>query len=92
MLEASARGERRSSCSWIRIKKFGGMEVLRRIQAGAHTACSSASWLEARGGLQPCHGRVRRQAVAVEKATAAIEFLIRGLRWAVQRFEESLPR
>ena len=37
-------------------------------------------------------GEFYDKAVAVKGKRERIEFLIRGLHWAVQRFEESLPK
>ena len=69
-------------------------KVLRRIQAGEAHNCVLIGELLKRAGQDYSHatGEFYDKAVAVTGNRQRIEFLIRGLRWAVQRFEESLPR
>ena len=68
--------------------------VLRQVQADeAHNCALIGKLLD---GLHVPHshatGEFYDKAVAVEGARARIEFLVRGLRWAVKRFDEALPR
>ncbi len=69
-------------------------KVLRRIQADEAHNCVLIGELLKRAGQDYSHatGEFYDKAVAVKGNRQRIEFLIRGLRWAVQRFEESLPR
>jgi len=69
-------------------------KVLRRIQAGEAHNCVLIGELLKRAGQDYSHatGEFYDKAVAVKGNRQRIEFLIRGLRWAVQRFEESLLR
>src|SRR3981189_150525 len=69
-------------------------KVLRRIQADEAHNCVLIRELLKRAGQDYSHatGEFYDKAVAVTGKRQRIEFLIRGLRWAVQRFEESLPR
>jgi nitronate monooxygenase len=69
-------------------------KVLRRIQAGEAHNCVLIGELLKRAGQDYSHatGEFYDKAVAVKGNRQRLEFLIRGLRWAVQRFEESLPR
>ena len=68
--------------------------VLRQVQADeAHNCALIGKLLD---GMRVPHshatGEFYDKAVAVEGARARIEFLVRGLRWAVKRFDEALPR
>jgi nitronate monooxygenase len=69
-------------------------KVLRRIQADEAHNCVLIGELLKRAGQDYSHatGEFYDKAVAVTGNRQRIEFLIRGLRWAVQRFEESLPK
>ncbi|TMI38847.1 MAG: hypothetical protein E6H41_07410 [Betaproteobacteria bacterium] len=69
-------------------------KVLRRIQADEAHNCVLIGELLKRAGQDYSHatGEFYDKAVAVKGNRQRVEFLIRGLRWAVQRFEESLPR
>jgi len=69
-------------------------KVLRRIQADEAHNCVLIGELLKRAGQDYSHatGEFYDKAVAVKGNRQRVEFLIQGLRWAVQRFEESLPR
>jgi hypothetical protein len=69
-------------------------KVLRRIQADEAHNCVLIGELLKRAGQDYSHatGEFYDKAFAVTGKRQRIEFLIRGLRWAVQRFEEALPR
>ena len=69
-------------------------KVLRRIQADEAHNCVLLGEILKRAQAEYSHatGEFYDKAVAVKGNRQRIEFLIQGLRWAVQRFEESLPR
>ena len=68
-------------------------KVLRRIQADEAHNCVLIGELLKRAGQDYSHatGEFYDKAVAVKGNRQRIEFLIRGLRWAVKKFEEALP-
>ena len=67
--------------------------VLRRIQSDEAHNCALIGRLLEKEGAPYSHatGEFYDKAVAVEGRRERIEFLVRGLGWAVKRFEESLP-
>ena len=69
-------------------------KMLRNVQADEAHNCALIGKLLEKSGTPYSHatGEFYDKAVAVTGNRQRIEFLIRGLRWAVQRFEESLPR
>lgn len=95
MLEAERAGARalvvfmdehdRRSVAW---------NTLRRVQADEAHNCALIGKLLDREGVPHSHatGEFYAKAVAVKGRRARIEFLMRGLGWAVKRFEEALPR
>jgi nitronate monooxygenase len=95
MLEAERAGARalvvymdsfeRNSQAW---------KILRQIQADEAHNCALIGKLLEKSGTPYSHatGKFYDKAVAVKGARAQLEFLIRGLKWAVKRFEEALPR
>jgi nitronate monooxygenase len=68
-------------------------KLLRRIQADeAHNCVLIGKLIEKSGGpYSHATGEFHDKAVAVQGGRARIEFLVRGLQWAVKRFEEALP-
>ncbi|MEW5863821.1 MAG: DUF6306 domain-containing protein [Pseudomonadota bacterium] len=68
--------------------------TLRRVQADEAHNCALIGRLLDREGVPHSHatGEFYAKAVAVRGRRARIEFLLRGLGWAVKRFEEALPR
>jgi nitronate monooxygenase len=68
--------------------------TLRRVQADEAHNCALIGKLLDREGVPHSHatGEFYAKAVAVKGRRARIEFLVRGLGWAVKRFEEALPR
>jgi nitronate monooxygenase len=94
MLEAERAGAKalvvfmdgfsRNSESW---------KVLRAIQADETHNCALIGRLLEKEGAQYSHatGEFYDKAVAVQGKRERIEFLVRGLKWAVKRFEEALP-
>ena len=78
-------GHARNSDAW---------KVLRSIQADEAHNCVLLGEMLKRGGAAYSHatGEFYDKAVAVAGAPERIEFLVKGLRWAVKKFEEALPR
>ena len=95
MLEAERAGAKalvvymgsfeRNSTAW---------KTLRGIQADEAHNCALIGKLIEKGGAAYSHatGKFYDKAVAVKGARAQLEFLVRGLKWAVKRFEAELPR
>jgi len=69
-------------------------KVLRQVQADEAHNCALIGRLLDAAGIAHSHatGEFYDKAVAVRGQRARIEFLVRGLRWAVRRFDEALPR
>jgi nitronate monooxygenase len=67
--------------------------VLRKVQNDeAHNCALIGRLLEKEGvGYSHATGEFYEKAVAVKGRRERIEFLIRGLKWAVRKFEEGLP-
>ena len=68
-------------------------KVLRQIQADEAHNCALIGRLLEKEGTAYSHatGEFFDKAVAINGRRERIEFLIRGLKWAVKRFEEALP-
>jgi nitronate monooxygenase len=68
-------------------------KVLRAVQADEAHNCALIGRLLEKQGTPYSHatGEFYEKAIAVKGTRARIEFLIRGLKWAVKRFEEALP-
>lgn len=94
MLEAERAGAKalvvymdsfpRNSESWT---------VLRRVQGEEAHNCALIGRLLEKSGTEYSHatGKFYDKAVAVQGKKERIEYLLRGLRWAVKRFEAALP-
>jgi nitronate monooxygenase len=69
-------------------------KVLRNVQADEAHNCALIGKLIERSGSPYSHatGEFYDKAVAVQGPRERIEFLVRGLKWAVKRFEEALPK
>jgi len=69
-------------------------KVLRRIHEDEAHNCALIGELLKKAGVDYSHatGKFYAKAVAVKGAKERIGFLVKGLRWAVKRFDESLPR
>jgi len=67
--------------------------VLRAIQNDEAHNCALIGRLLEKEGAPYSHatGEFYDKAVAVQGARARIEYLVRGLKWAVKRFEEAAP-
>ena len=68
-------------------------KILRGIQADEAHNCALIGKLLDKAGVAHSHatGKFYDKAVAVQGAKAQIDYLVRGLRWAVKRFDEALP-
>lgn len=68
--------------------------ALRKVQADEAHNCSMIGEMLKRTGTPYSHatGEFYDKAIAVEGPRKRIEFLIRGLGWAVKEFEKALPR
>ena len=69
-------------------------KVLRAIQADEAHNCALIGKLIEKTGVPYSHatGKFYDKAIAVKGARAQIEFLVRGLKWAVKEFEQALPK
>jgi nitronate monooxygenase len=67
--------------------------ALRKVQADEAHNCSMLGEMLKRTGTPYSHGtgEFYDKAIAVEDPRKRIEFLIRGLGWAVKEFEKALP-
>ena len=95
MLEAERAGAKalvvymdsfpRNSESW---------KVLRQIQADEARNCALIGKLIEKTAAPYSHatGKFYDKAIAVKGPKARVEYLIRGLKWAVKKFEAELPR
>jgi nitronate monooxygenase len=68
-------------------------DVLRKVQNDEAHNCALIGRLLEKEGVAYSHatGEFFDKAVAVKGRRERIEFLIRGLKWAVRKFEEALP-
>jgi nitronate monooxygenase len=68
-------------------------KVLRQVQHEEAHNCALIGRLLEKAGEPYSHatGEFYDKAVAVKGQRERIEFLVRGLKWAVKRFEEALP-
>jgi nitronate monooxygenase len=68
-------------------------KVLRQVQAEEAHNCALIGKLLEKSGTPYSHatGEFYDKAVAVKGRRERIEYLVRGLRWAVKRVEEALP-
>jgi nitronate monooxygenase len=69
-------------------------KMLRQIQADEAHNCALIGKLIEKSGTPYSHatGKFYEKAVAAKSPRERIEFLVRGLKWAVKKFEEALPR
>ncbi len=68
-------------------------KVLRRVHEEEAHNCALIGKLLEKAGVPYSHatGEFYGKAVAVTDPKQRIEFLVRGLKWAVKRFDEALP-
>ena len=69
-------------------------KLLRRIHEDEAHNCALIGEVLKKAGVAYSHatGEFHGKAVAVQGARERIAFLVKGLRWAVKRFEEALPK
>jgi nitronate monooxygenase len=69
-------------------------KVLRQIQADEAHNCALIGKLLEKSGTPYSHatGKFYDKAVAIKGPRERLEYLVRGLEWAVKAFEEELPR
>ena len=69
-------------------------KTLRQIQADEAHNCALIGQLLKAAGIPYSHatGKFYDKAVAVKGQRQRIEFLVRGLKWAVKKFEQALPQ
>jgi nitronate monooxygenase len=67
-------------------------KILRQVQADEAHNCALIGKLLEKSGTPYSHatGEFFDKAISIKNREAQIEFLLKGLRWAVKRFEESL--
>jgi nitronate monooxygenase len=67
--------------------------MLRAIQADEAHNCALIGKLIEKTGAPYSHatGKFYDKAIAMKGARAQVEYLVRGLKWAVQKFEQALP-
>jgi nitronate monooxygenase len=69
-------------------------KILRQIQADEAHNCALIGKLLEKSGTPYSHatGKFYDKAIAVKGPQQRLEYLVRGLKWAVRRFETELPR
>jgi nitronate monooxygenase len=94
MLEAERAGAKALVVFMDEHSRHGeAWKVLRTIQNDETHNCALIGRLLEKEGAPYSHatGEFFDKAVALKGKRERIEFLVRGLRWAVKRFEEALP-
>ena len=94
MLEAERAGAKALVVFMDEHSRHGeAWKVLRTIQNDETHNCALIGRLLEKEGAPYSHatGEFFDKAVAVKGKRERIEFLVRGLKWAVKRFEEALP-
>jgi nitronate monooxygenase len=94
MLEAERAGARALVVFMDDFPRNGeAWRVLRQIQADEAHNCALIGKLLEKAGTPYSHatGKFYDKAVAVKGQRARLELLVRGLKWAVTKFEEALP-
>jgi nitronate monooxygenase len=95
MLEAERAGARALVVFMDDFPRNGeAWRVLRQIQADEAHNCALIGKLLEKAGAPYSHatGKFYDKAVAIKGRRERLEFLIKGLGWAVKRFEQELPR
>src|SRR5688572_32855813 len=69
-------------------------KILRQIQADEAHNCALIGKLLEKSGTPYSHatGKFYDKAIAVKGPQQRLDYLVRGLKWAVRRFETELPR
>ena len=94
MLEAERAGARALVVFMDDFPRNGAAwKVLRQIQADEAHNCALIGKLVEKSGQGYSHatGKFYDKAIAVNGKRERLEFLVRGLKWAVKRFEGALP-
>ncbi len=75
-------------------RESDGWKVLRRVQSDEARNCALIGKLLDHAGMPHSHatGEFYEKAISIKTKKEQIEFLMRGLRWAVRKFEAELPR
>jgi nitronate monooxygenase len=75
-------------------RKSTDWNILRRVQADEAHNCALVGKLLDRAGVAHSHatGEFYDKAIAVSGRRQRIEFLLRGLGWAVREFDRAMPR
>lgn len=95
MLEAERAGAKALVVFMDEFPRNGeAWKILRQIQADEAHNCALIGKLLEKSGTAYSHatGKFYDKAVAVKGPRDRLEYLVRGLKWAVKRFEESLAR
>ncbi len=95
MLEAERAGAKSLVVYMENFPRQGNeWKVLRTIQADEAHNCALIGKLLEKSGTHYSHatGEFYDKAVAVKGPKERLEFLVRGLKWAVKSFEGALPR
>jgi nitronate monooxygenase len=95
MLEAERAGAKALVVFMDEFPRNGeAWKTLRQIQADEAHNCALIGKLLEKAGTPYSHatGKFYDKAVAVKGPRGRLEFLVRGLKWAVQKFEAELPR
>ena len=76
------------------VRNSEAWKLLRQVQADEAHNCALIGKLIERSGTPYSHatGEFYDKAVAVQGGRQQIEFLVKGLRWAVRKFEAELPK
>lgn len=75
-------------------RKSAEWATLRQVQAEEAHNCALIGRLLDAAGVPHSHatGEFYAKAIAVQGRRERVEYLLRGLRWAVKRFDEALPK
>ena len=95
MLEAERAGAKALVVFMDEFPRNGeAWKTLRQIQADEAHNCALIGKLLEKSGTPYSHatGKFYDKAVAVKGPKQRLEYLVRGLKWAVGRFENELPR
>ena len=95
MLEAERAGAKALVVFMDEFPRNGeAWKTLRQIQADEAHNCALIGKLLEKAGTPYSHatGKFYDKAVAVKGPKQRLEYLVRGLKWAVGRFENELPR
>jgi nitronate monooxygenase len=95
MLEAERAGAKALVVFMDEFPRNGeAWKILRQIQADEAHNCALMGKLLEKSGTPYSHatGKFYDKAIAVKGQKQRLEYLVRGLKWAVRRFEAELPK